>query len=304
MIEKYVDEEELKRLLSTLGIVLGGLIIAGLFASIVVPGLRNANKPAAPASIAPVFGETGWLDLTEFPPQKGGVVPPVDPQTLIGVTSQLMSRGKTLFEANCTPCHGTAGHGDGPSAATMNPQPRNFTRPEGWTNGYRLLGIFKTLSEGVKGTSMAAFDYLSKRDRMALAHYVQSLGAFAKQEDPQAVAALSKELAAAGEKIPNKIPVSMAMVKLETEFTAASVLKIDPEDPSPEAQILCQVITDPSRAAQVLAQSALWRSSPRELAAAILIDAPGDGFSVSTAALNPSEWKTLHSALLSRIKAK
>jgi hypothetical protein len=44
MIEKYVDAEELKRLLSTLLAVLGGLVIAGLFASIVVPGLRNANK--------------------------------------------------------------------------------------------------------------------------------------------------------------------------------------------------------------------------------------------------------------------
>ena len=36
MIENYVDSEELKRLLSTLGIIVGCLIIAGLFASIVV----------------------------------------------------------------------------------------------------------------------------------------------------------------------------------------------------------------------------------------------------------------------------
>ena len=50
MIEKYVDAEELKRLLSVLVVILGCLIIAGLFASIVVPGLRNANKPATPAA--------------------------------------------------------------------------------------------------------------------------------------------------------------------------------------------------------------------------------------------------------------
>ena len=41
MIEKYVNEEELKRLLSTLVVVLGALMIAVLFASIIVPGLRS-----------------------------------------------------------------------------------------------------------------------------------------------------------------------------------------------------------------------------------------------------------------------
>jgi len=53
MIEKYVDAAELRRLLSSLLAVLGCLIIAGLFASIVVPGLRNANKPPIPTAVAP-----------------------------------------------------------------------------------------------------------------------------------------------------------------------------------------------------------------------------------------------------------
>ena len=68
MIEKYVDAEELKRLLSVLVVILGCLIIAGLFASIVVPGLRNANRPATPAPVEPVVGESGWLNPEEFPP--------------------------------------------------------------------------------------------------------------------------------------------------------------------------------------------------------------------------------------------
>jgi mono/diheme cytochrome c family protein len=304
MIEKYVDAEELKRLLSTLGIILGFLLIAGLFASIVVPGLRNANKPETPTPIFPVGGETGWLDPAEAPPQKGGVIQPVDPQTLIKATPELVSKGKTLFEANCTPCHGTLGHGDGPAASTMSPRPRNFTSPDGWANGYGLPGIYKTLSVGIKGTSMASFDYLTKKDRMAMGHYIQSLGAFPKRESAQAIADLSKELASAGEKIPNRIPVSMAMAMLEKEFSFSPPLVADLEDQSPGAKIFRLVVIDPPRAAQVLTQSRLWRTSTRDLAAAILLDTPGNGFSVNTATLSPAEWQTLYLELLSRIKTQ
>lgn len=178
MIEKYVNAEELRRLLATLVVVMAALAIAGLFAMIVVPGLRNANKPETPTPVNPVVGEPGWLDPTEFPPERGRVIPPVDPATLIAPSAALMTRGKELFAANCVSCHGEQGHGDGPASVTMNPRPRNFTNPSGWTNGYDLPAVYKTVSTGVPGTSMASFDYLSRKDRMALAHYVQSLGAF------------------------------------------------------------------------------------------------------------------------------
>ena len=32
-----------------------------------------------------------------------------------------------LFKSRCAPCHGEAGHGDGPGAAALNPKPRNYT---------------------------------------------------------------------------------------------------------------------------------------------------------------------------------
>jgi hypothetical protein len=31
-----------------------------------------------------------------------------------------------IFINRCTPCHGTAGAGDGPASASLNPKPRNF----------------------------------------------------------------------------------------------------------------------------------------------------------------------------------
>ena len=305
MIEKYLDEDELKRLVSSLVVVLGCLIIAGLFASIVAPGLRNANRPETPTAVTSVVGETGWLDPTEFPPQRGAVIPPVDPTTLVTPSAELLARGKMLFEGNCTACHGTQGRGDGPASATMDPRPRNFTSPEGWKNGYDAPGIFKTLSEGVNGTSMSPFDYLPKKDRMALVHYVQSLGTFPRNTaDAKAMDELSGKLAAAGEKVPNKIPVSMAMSKLEEEYTAPPPLAIDKDDHSPGAEVLRRVLVDGARASEFLAQSRLWRFGYRELAASVTLETPENGFSVSSAGLRPSDWQLLQFELLERIKPK
>jgi hypothetical protein len=148
---------------------------------------------------------------------------------------------------------------------------------------------------------MNAFDYLSKKDRMALVHFVQSLGKFSHETgNTQALEDLSKELASAGETTSNKIPVSMAMKKLEEEFTVLTPLAFGGQ--SPEEEILRRVLANPSRAAYVLAQSQLWHAGDRELAEIILPDMPANGFSISTATLSPSEWKMLHAELLKRFK--
>jgi len=297
MIEKYVNAEELKRLLSSLLLFVGALVITGLFASIVVPGLRNANKPAAPTPVNPVAGEPGWLDPTEYPPQRGKDVPAVDPKTLLESSPALLARGKDLYLRNCAQCHGDLGHGDGP-AATMKPSPRNFGNPDGWTNGHTLPAIFKTLREGVKGTSMAPFEYLSKADRMSLTHYVQSLGQFPHGDgSPEEMASLSEELAAPGEKTPNKIPLSLAITKLETEFKAPPPLEVSSKDRSREGDALRRVIIDPSRASLTLSGSRSWREGPGDLAPVIVPGSPTNGFSVSAATQSPAGWVELQSGL-------
>lgn len=299
MIEKYVNTGELKRLISSLIVFVGALVIAALFAVIVVPGLRNANRPPAPTPVDPVVGEPGWLNPAEFPPQRGREIPPVDPQALIAVSPGLLDRGKTLFGRDCAACHGELGRGDGPAAMSMNPRPRNFAQPDGWTNGNDLASIYRTVTGGVKGTSMAPFDYLSKTDRMALAHYVQSLGSFQHAaSSPEAMRDLSEELAAAGEKTSNKIPVSMAMQRLMVEYTPVAPIKLDAADTSAGAELLRVVIVDPSRAAITLAGAPGWRSGVKELAAAIVEGCPGNGFAPGVATLSPSGWRMLHAKLL------
>jgi mono/diheme cytochrome c family protein len=305
MIEKYLNEEELKRIVSALVVVLGCLILGGLFASIVVPGLRNANEPETPTAVTAVVGESGWLNPAEFPPQRGGVIPPVDPKILMAPSAELVARGKSLYGNNCTACHGPEGKGDGPAAATMSPRPRNLAHPDGWTNGYHAPGIFKTLSEGVNGTSMVSFDYLTQKDRMALVQYVQSLGTFPHDTATvQSMDALAKTLATAGERTQNKIPVSMAILRLEEEDTAAPSLALDRTDESPGAKILGRILLDPIPASRFLSQSRAWRISYRELAATLVRQTPGNGFSTSSAGLSSAEWQSVYSELMKRIPSK
>jgi mono/diheme cytochrome c family protein len=300
VIDRYVSPEELRRLLSTLLAVVGAIMIFSLFAFIVVPGLRNANKPLPAPPVSPPQGETGWLDPTEYPPAKGYKLPPVDPESVLTLSPDLLSRGEALFRQNCQACHGTTGQGDGPASAGLRPSPRNFTRAEGWKSGYQLTGIYKTLSEGIAGSAMAAYDFITAKDRMALAHYVQSLGAFPHgPEDNEAVDALKKQFASAGEVVPNRIPVSMAMERLEREFTSPAPLIVPTGERVGHAgTLLARVIIDRTRAAQTLALAPSWAESAASLARAVAPGIPGNGFSVSVATLSPAEWQTLREELM------
>ncbi|MBN2337146.1 MAG: cytochrome c [Acidobacteria bacterium] len=297
MIERYLDREELRRLLAALAVVLAGLSVAALFAILVVPGMRNASRPEAEAAVRPVTGNSGWLDPTEFPPARGRDIPPVDPDSLMEPTPELRARGEELYAVHCVTCHGPRGEGDGPAAGTMNPRPRNLAGPEGWVHGRHLPGLFRTLDEGIPKTSMTPYDFLSRKDRMALAHHVLALGPpEAESADAGAVAALRDALASAGERVPNRIPVSMAMARLADENAAA-----DGGGPPLElsgSEILGRVVADPSRASLVLARSDRWRPSEADLATFLLPGIPGNGFSPRAATLTPEEWERLHRELL------
>ncbi len=218
MIERYVTPAEFRRLVSALLVVAVFISIVALFAFLVVPGMRNVNEPGSGTAVDAVQGETGWLDPTEYPAAARQVIPPVDPRTVLTPTPELLARGKTLYAQTCASCHGPEGRGDGAAGATLRPAPRDFTRKDGWKIGTRIEDIFTTLGAGIKGSAMVPYDYLSKKDRMALVHVVQSLGEFDHgTSDPKAREALERVFESAGEEIPNRIPVSRAIELLVKE---------------------------------------------------------------------------------------
>jgi mono/diheme cytochrome c family protein len=287
VIERYVSPEEWRRLLRSLTAVIGVILIFGLFALVVVPGLRNANRPPAQTPVETVTGDSGWLDPTDYPPARGYEIPPLDPQTVMEPTPILLSRGKSLYGQYCVSCHGEAGEGNGQAGLGLKPPPRNFTQPAGWTNGPGRPAIFKTLSLGVPGSAMAAYDILPKKDRMALVQYVRSLARFPEPaESADSLAALAKELAAPGERVPNRIPVSMAERKLIEEYHAPGTLA------GALSGVARQTIVDSARVARVLATSD-WRQSANALAQVAVAGAPANGFSPSVATLTDAQWQQL-----------
>jgi mono/diheme cytochrome c family protein len=302
-LSDYVSPEELKRLLAGLVVFLGVASIFGLFGFTVVPGLRNANKPQASPSVEPAVGEWGWFDPREQKPREGYEVPPVDPKTILEPDDELLEEGKKLYAKNCEQCHGAEGRGDGPAAGSLASPPRDFTSSEGWKRGYGRHQIFEVLANGIEGSPMAAFEYLSPKKRMALVHHVRSLITFSREpEDPVAIEALSGQLARAGETIPNKIPVSVAIARLEEEFKGAVALDLPPAtDASAGAEALRQAVLDPSRAVLTLTQSPSWREGAEQLAQIVVNGAPSNGFSIRTATFTVSEWKALRKALITRM---
>lgn len=86
-------------------------------------------------------------------------------------TTQLMEKVpdvKALYATYCQSCHGAEGQGgliEGARSFTNDPQSK-------WKQGVKVTEIFETLTIGVKGTRMNAFDALSSWQRFALAHYV------------------------------------------------------------------------------------------------------------------------------------
>ena len=295
MIDRYVSPSEFKRLLSALLVVAGFISIVACFAFLVVPGMRNVNQPQADVAVNAVQGESGWLDPGEYPASAGKVLPAIDPRTVMTPNPELMARGELLYAQSCATCHGPEGKGDGPAGLSLNPRPRDFTRNGDWVNGTHLDEIFRTLEEGIQGTAMASYTDLSRRDRMALVHVVQSLGAFDHgASDPEAQASLELLFTSAGEVIPNRIPVSAAVRRLTQEAQAV------PPVTETESPFVGEGISDAGRAAQALAGIPGWREDAQAFSKGVLAGLPSNGFAPRVATFTQAEWSELHDTLARR----
>ena len=85
-----------------------------------------------------------------------------------------LQRGRALYAEQCAACHGVAGRGDGPVAATLDPPPTDFTDMERY-RARTLYGLYSTITRGVPGTAMQGYASLPERDRWSLAFYVGQL---------------------------------------------------------------------------------------------------------------------------------
>jgi mono/diheme cytochrome c family protein len=86
-----------------------------------------------------------------------------------------LARGRALFEANCVLCHGERGDGHGRRASGFAQPPANFTDPA-WRAGATPRRVFFAIREGLHGTPMPSWKWLSEDDSWDLVAYVLSLG--------------------------------------------------------------------------------------------------------------------------------
>ena len=112
-----------------------------------------------------------------------------------GITDEMVAEGHEIYIRRCSFCHGLLGDGEGPAAPYMDPRPRDFTlgtfKFRTTQSGELPLpeDLFRTVSRGLPGTGMQAFDDdkikngLSENQRWAVIAYIMT---FAPEfEDPE-----------------------------------------------------------------------------------------------------------------------
>jgi high-affinity iron transporter len=85
-----------------------------------------------------------------------------------------LENGKSIFRAECASCHGYQGKGDGTAGAALSPAPTNFHNQE-VINNISPLQAFNTITLGLDGTAMRAFNELSQSEIWDLSFYILSL---------------------------------------------------------------------------------------------------------------------------------
>ena len=104
---------------------------------------------------------------------------------------QMVAYGAKLFSQNCAMCHGDKGLGDGAAGAALNPKPRNLVEGP-WKLGAGIINHYKTVTNGIPGSSMSSYKHLKPVDRFALVHFIESITKAKGNDTPAQLAEFGK----------------------------------------------------------------------------------------------------------------
>jgi len=256
---------------------------------------KNAIDPVLPVDSA------GFA--RDIPYQSARVLPPVDVMKAAGTTSDAVDRGRELFKTNCVSCHGATGEGDGPTAPTLNPKPRNFHSLAGWTNGSKITQIYKTLQDGVPGTGMASYNYMAPADRFALIHFIRSLAPGQLMDSTADLKKLDETYnLSKGMNIPGQIPVRTALRIIEQETapdtTIVHSMIADADTLSgPDADLLKRVTNDDVKVMSVALKLQDSTNTAEEFVRRVTASPVQEGFNAGVVRLSREEWMELFRVL-------
>lgn len=206
--------------------------------------------------------------VADLPMVKGTLSLPVDLIKYLTATPDLIDKGKAIYTMNCVSCHGEQGKGDGVAGASLNPKPRNFQDMNGWTNGTTITMIFKTLYEGITNKGMAAYANLPPEDRLNMIMYIRTLSPdYPPITQVQLDSIDQKYSLTKGVKMPNQIPVKLAMEKIMQQNMTIDqkvsnmVKSVSENKIDTAAVILKNITTNMTKALTVLAHDSSWNNN-------------------------------------------
>ncbi len=92
----------------------------------------------------------------------------------VAATEGSIAIGGALFAANCVPCHGEGGLGDGPTAASLESKPANLT--ENHVQELSDGALFYIITNGKPETPMPAWeDVLEEEQRWQVVNFLRTL---------------------------------------------------------------------------------------------------------------------------------
>jgi len=261
-----------------------------------------AQQKVPPLTTPPVM----IADLTIQQPK---VIPPVDINQISVPTPELIAIGSNIYKTTCASCHGDEGTGTGLASVGLNPEPRNFTKHEGWKNGETISGIYTTLQEGIPNSSMIAYDFLTPEEKFALAHYIRSEFISDSPMDDE-MNLLGLEILynlSAGKRLAGQMPIESAMQliaeqhKYKFDKITTVVENINTNTYSRTAQLLKNVTDDLQLALSALENSDKWRESKDLLIKFLTTNVYQNGFNSKIFNLNSDEWNTLYNYLYNNL---
>jgi mono/diheme cytochrome c family protein len=253
-------------------------------------------------SVTPVVIRDSSAFAKDIPLQRPRVLPPVDVERVSLPNDTLLIRGEELYAANCASCHGEGGMGDGPAGLLLNPPPRNFQVPDGWTNGQKVSEIYRTLEEGIIKNGMASYNYLPPEERFALAHYVRTFLAAAPEDSPEELLMLEATYRlSAGTSIPGQIPIKKAAAKvlLEEEATVDRVGTLATRtaqegDTNEGAMLFNREVKDRTKVVTCFAVNTASFPDLADFVITVSADPISSGFRASVLSLSQREWSLLY----------